>query len=146
MRVYVRIDDGVCSEWFKVAQETSSRMRVFAAVVQCLLPCDSPRHTSNGEIQRGSRCSHKSCPPKEQPSKVGPETALKCVQRASWGVLYADDACIVSRSPRGLERMLAVFVKIFGAFGLTFYKRKTKTTCMPTPRAPATQIVRNATG
>ena len=31
----------------------------------------------------------------EQPSKVGPETVLKCVRRAIWGMLYADDACIV---------------------------------------------------
>ena len=27
----------------------------------------------------------------EQPPKVGPETALECVQRAIWGILYADD-------------------------------------------------------
>ena len=40
----------------------------------------------------------------EQPSKDGPETALECVQRAIWGMLYADNACIVSRSPRGLGR------------------------------------------
>ena len=33
----------------------------------------------------------------EQPSKVGPETTLECVRRAIWGMLYADDACIVSR-------------------------------------------------
>ena len=26
----------------------------------------------------------------EQPSKVGPETALKCARRAIWGMLYAD--------------------------------------------------------
>ena len=28
---------------------------------------------------------------REQPSKVGPETALECVRRAIWGMLYADD-------------------------------------------------------
>ena len=38
---------------------------------------------------------------KEQPGKVGPETALECVRRALWGMLYVDDACIMSRSPRG---------------------------------------------
>ena len=55
----------------------------------------------------------------EQPSKVGPETALECVRCAIWGMLYADDACIVSRSPRGLGRMMVVFVEVFGTFGLT---------------------------
>ena len=82
----------------------------------------------------------------EQPLKVGPETALECVRRAIWGMLYADDACIVSRSTRGLGRMMAVFVEIFGAFGLTISESKTGTMCMPIPRAPATKIVFNATG
>ena len=29
------------------------------------------------------------------------------VRRAEWGMLYADDACIVSRSPQGLARRVA---------------------------------------
>ena len=82
----------------------------------------------------------------EQPSKVGPETVLECVRRATWGMLYADDACIMSRSPRGLGRMMAVIVEVLGKFGLTISESKTETTCMPIPRAPATQIVFNATG
>ena len=63
-----------------------------------------------------------------------------------FNVLYADDACIVSRSTRGLGRMMAVFVEVFGAFGLTISESKTETMCMPIPRAPATKIVFNATG
>ena len=82
----------------------------------------------------------------EQPSKVGPETALECDQRPIWGMLYADNAGIVSRSPRGLGRMMAVFVEVFGTFGLTISESKMETMCMPTPRAPATKIVFNATG
>ena len=62
------------------------------------------------------------------------------------GVLYAVDACIVSRSPRGLERMMAVFVGVFGTFGLTISESKTETMCMPILRAPATNIVFNTTG
>ena len=48
----------------------------------------------------------------EQPAKVGPETAMECVRRAVWGMLYADDACNVSRSPQGLERMMATLVDV----------------------------------
>ena len=62
---------------------------------------------------------------KEQPGTVGPETALECVRRAVWGMLYADDACIVSRSLRGLELMMAVIVKVCGAFVLTVSEKKT---------------------
>ena len=60
-------------------------------------------------------------------------------------MLYADDERMVSRSPRGLERMMAVFVVVFGAFGPTISENKTETTCMPIPLAPATQIVFDAT-
>ena len=61
-------------------------------------------------------------------------------------LLYADDACIVSRSTRGLGRMMAVFVEVFGAFGLTISESKTETMCMPIPHAPATKTIFNATG
>ena len=36
-----------------------------------------------------------------------------------WGMLYADDAGIVSRSPEGLEKMMTVIINECGAFGLT---------------------------
>ena len=42
--------------------------------------------------------------------------------------------------------MMAVFVQVFGTFGLTISESKTETMCMPIPPAPATKIVFNATG
>ena len=36
---------------------------------------------------------------KEPPTSMGPEPAMDYVRRAVWGMLYADDARIVSRSP-----------------------------------------------
>ena len=74
----------------------------------------------------------------EQPAKVGPETAMEFVRRAVWGMLYADDAYIVSRSPQGLERIMATLVDVFGAFGLTNSEKITETMSLPTPHAPAT--------
>ena len=86
-------------------------------------------------------------PLQEQPSKVAPETtALEYARRAIWGVLYADDAFIVSRSARGLGRMMEVFVEVFSTFGQTISESKTETMYMPIPLALATQIVFNATG
>ena len=64
---------------------------------------------------------------------MGPETALECVRRAVWGMLYADDACIVSRSSRGLELIMAMIVEVCGAFGLTVSEKKTETMQMPIP-------------
>ena len=81
----------------------------------------------------------------EQPSKVDPETALECARRAIWGMRYADDARIVSRSPRGLGQMMAVFVEVLATFVSPISETKTETMCMPMSRAPATKIVFNAT-
>ena len=72
--------------------------------------------------------------------KVGPEKAPEYARRAIWGMLHADDACIVSRSPNGLKWMMLVFVKAFDTFGPTISESKTETTCMPIPRTLATQI------
>ena len=53
------------------------------------------------------------------------------VRRAVWGMLYADDACIVSRSPQGLAKMMEVIVEVCRAFALTVSAKKTETMCMP---------------
>ena len=45
---------------------------------------------------------------------------------ASWGILYADDAEIVSRSPEGLEKMMMVIATACAAFGLTVSQAKTE--------------------
>ena len=36
-----------------------------------------------------------------------------------WGMLYADDAGVVSRSPEQLRKMMEVIVVVCAAFGLT---------------------------
>ena len=89
----------------------------------------------------------------DEGSGGGPdETLLDWVRRAVWGMLYADDAGIVSRSPAGLARMMRVIVKVFGAFGLTVSEKETENLLMwapekaqqpgetPTPPLPALEI------
>ena len=144
MRACVRSNDGRCSEWFEVAQGLRQGYILspllfnvfFAAIPFVVLERFSKDEGILADLIHLQ----------EQPSKVGPETALEYVRRAIWGMLYADDACIVSRSPRGLGRMMVVFVEVFGTFGLTISESKTETVCMPIPRAPATNTVFNATG
>ena len=70
----------------------------------------------------------------DEGSGGGPyETLLDRVRRAVWGMLYADDAGIVSRSPTGLARMMTVIVEVFGAFGLIVSEKKPETLLMRTP-------------
>ena len=144
MKACVRSDDGLCSEWFEVAQGLRQGCVLspllfnvfFAAILFVVLERFSKDTGILADLIHLQ----------EQPSKVDPETELECVRRAIWGMLYADDACIVSRSPRGLGRMMAVFVEVFDTFGFTISESKTKTMCMPILRASATKIVFNATG
>ena len=83
---------------------------------------------------------------KEPSTSMGPEPAMDYVRRAVWGMLYADDACIVSRSPQGLAKMMEVIVEVCRAFGLTVSAKKTETMCMPPPRTPRTMVRIEAAG
>ena len=58
---------------------------------------------------------------------------LACVRRAVWGVLYADDAGIVSKPAEELAEMMAVIGPVFGAAGSTASENKTKTMLLQTP-------------
>ena len=53
---------------------------------------------------------------KEPSASMGPEPAVDYVRRAVWGMPYADDACIVSRSPQGLAKMMEVIMEVCRAF------------------------------
>ena len=68
------------------------------------------------------------------------------VRRAVWGMLYADDACIVLRSPQGLAKMMEVIVEVCRAFALTVSAKKTETMCMPPPCTPRTMVQIQAAG
>ena len=47
-----------------------------------------------------------------------------------WGMLYADDAGVVSRSPGQLRKMMEVIVVVCAVFGLTVSEAKTETMCL----------------
>ena len=61
-------------------------------------------------------------------------------------MLYADGACIVSRSPQGLAKMMEVIVEVCRVFALTVSAKKTEAMCMPTPRTPRTMVRIEAAG
>ena len=47
-----------------------------------------------------------------------------------WGMLYADDAGVVSRLPEQLRKMMEVIVVVCAAFGLTVSEAKTEIMCL----------------
>ena len=83
---------------------------------------------------------------KEPPTSMGPEPAMDYALRAVWGILYADDVCIGSRSPQGLAKMMEVIAEVCRAFALTVSAKKTETVCMLPPRTPRTIVQVEAAG
>ena len=68
----------------------------------------------------------------EEDVLVGKEVPPARVQRAVWGMLYADDAGIVSKSAEGPAKMMTVIVTVFEAAGLTVSDQKTETMLLRT--------------
>ena len=50
-----------------------------------------------------------------------------------WGMLYADDSGIVSKSAEGLVKGMTVIVAVFDAAGLTVSETKTEAMLVRTP-------------
>ena len=47
-----------------------------------------------------------------------------------WGMLYADDAGVVSQSPEKPRKMMGVVVIVYAAFGLTVSEADTEIMCL----------------
>ena len=102
------------------------RMCVVVAIVQYLL-CGG--HYSGSAEVRGVLVSdlvYLDDAPKGEDGRPRKEGTLEMVRRAVWGMLYADDAGMVSTSPRGLTRMMGVRVVACQEFGQTVSEKKTE--------------------
>ena len=129
MQARVRMDDGELSDWFEVTQGLRQGCVLspllfnifFAVAIEVVLVRFSEDDTSLKDLVY-----------LEEEAGVGAGTLLERARRAVWGMLYADDAGVVSRSQEGLTRMMTIIVEVFGAFGLTVSK-KTKTLLMRAP-------------
>ena len=64
--------------------------------------------------------------PKGGDGRPRKERTLEMVRRAVWGMLYADDAGVVSTSPRALTRTMDVIVVACQEFGLTVSEKRPK--------------------
>ena len=58
-----------------------------------------------------------------------------------WGILYADDAGVVSQSPEQLRKMMGVIVVVSTAFGLTVSEAKTEIMCLRAKGVPESTAI-----
>ena len=146
MRACVRTGDGVCSEWFPVQQGLRKGCVLspllfnifFSAVLELVLQ----RFSRDEEVT--ANLVHLD---ERAPGNPGtPESKLDRTRRGVWGMLYADDACVASRLPEGLARMMTIVVDVCAAFGLTVSERKTEVMCVPPPNQQAPSVAIEAAG
>ena len=147
MQARVCTDDGEQSEWFDVTQglrqgRVSSPLLFnvfFAAEIRAVMV----RFSENPDILRD--LVHLEEDLGENEVEVEP---LACVRRSVWGMLYANDAGIVSNSAEGLAKMMTVIVTVFEAAGLTVLEKKTETMLLRTLHQvlPTSSLVVDAAG
>ena len=133
MRACVRLDDRACSGWFAVEQGLRQGCVLapllfnifFAAVINVV----STRFKTN----KGVMDALVHLKEKRGAGGRGEATAGESVLATPlWGMLYADDAGVVSQSPEQLRKMIGVIVVVCAAFGLTISDAKTKIMCLRT--------------
>ena len=128
MRARVQLDDGDFSAWFNVCQGLRQGcvlspllFNIFFAVVIIVV---LQRFAEDPLIV--SDLVYLDDAPKGEDSRPRKEGTLEMVRRAVWGIVYTDDAGVMSTSPRGLTRMMSVIVVACQEFGLTVSEKKTE--------------------
>ena len=58
-----------------------------------------------------------------------------------WGMLYADDAGVVSQSPEQSRKIMGVIVVVCAAFGLTVSEAKTEFMCLRAKKMPESTAI-----
>ena len=130
MQARVRMDDGELSDWFEVTQGLRQGCVLspllfnifFAAAIEVILVRFSEDDTILKDLVH-----------LEEEAGAGAGTPLARARRAVWGMLYADDAGVVSRSQEGLTRMMTPIMEVFGAFVLAVSENKKETLLMRAP-------------
>ena len=129
MRARVRMDDGTCSDWFDVGQGLRQGCNLapllFNLFFAAMLMVAVDEFSGDEQVMTDMvKIRSKVTEGKGKNAKV--VEAVKSL----WGMLYADDAGIVSRSPGSLEKMMSAIVRVAGLFGLMVSEPKTEIMCM----------------
>ena len=138
-RACVRLDDRVCPGWFAVEQGLRQGCVLapflfnifFAAVINMAYT----RFKADKDIIDALVHLRKKRGP-------GEATAVESVlETPLWGMLYADDAGVVSQSSEQLRKMMGVVVVVCAAFGFTVSETETEIMCLRAKGMPESTTI-----
>ena len=133
MRACVRLDDGVCSGWFAVEQGLRQGCVLAPLLFNIFFAAVTHVAYTRFEADKGIMDALVGLRGKVGAGGRGKTTAGEPAPATSlWGMLYADDAGVVSKSPEQLGKMMDVIVTVCAAFGLTVSEAKTEIMCLRT--------------
>ena len=148
MRACVRFDDRVCSRWFAVEQGLRQGCVLAPLLFNIFFAAVINGASTRFKADEGIMDALVYLREKRGVGGRGEATAGESVLATPlWGMLYADDAGVVSRSPEQLRKMMEVIVVVCAAFGLTLSETKTEIICLRAkgmPESTATFIVEAA--
>ena len=132
MRACLRLDDRVCSRWFAVKQDLRQggvlAPLLFNIFFAAVINVASTRFKADKSIMDALVHLRKKRGAGGRGEATVRESALAT---PLWGMLYADDAGVVSQSPeQKLRKMMGVIVVVCAAFGLTVSEAKTEIMCL----------------
>ena len=145
MLARIRTDDGERSDWFGAGQGPPQGCvlapLLFNMLLTAILRVAVERFSANADVVKEMVCT------KVKDEKEGGEEMTEGGRRKGevnkppetgaepppiWGMPYADDAGLVSRSRSSLAKMMADIVAVRSSFGLTVSEAKTETMCLMT--------------
>ena len=137
MRACVRLDDRACSRRFAVEQGLRQGCMLppflfnifFAAVINLA----STRFKADKSIMDALLHLRKKRGAGWRREATVGESVLAT---PLWGMLYADDAGVISQSPKQWRKMMGVIVVVCAAFGLTVSEAKTEIMCLSAKGMP----------
>ena len=130
MRAYVRLDDRVCSGWFAVEQGLRQGCVLVPLLFNIFFTAVINVATTCFKADKGIMDALMHLRKKKGTGGWGYATAGESVLATPlWGMLYADDAGVVSQSSEQLRKMIGAIVVVCAAFGLTITEAKTEITC-----------------
>ena len=131
MRACVRLDDRVCSRWFAVEQDLRQRCVLAPLLINIFFAAVINVAFTRFKADKGIMEALVHLRKKMGAGGRGEATAGESVIATPlWGMLYADDARVVSQAPEQLRKMMGVIVVVCVAFGLIVSEAKTAIMCL----------------